>query len=123
MGVASAVANMVARFGSTCSITRPGVIPSPAEPWKNTDPAPPPSLIGDDVPCSIRFYKPKEIVGLVQEGDQLLTIPGASLASAPLKGDRVQVDGGPALTVVSTPYSRREGASIAVYKIQLRGGG
>lgn len=118
MSLGSLAQRMVDRFGCTCSITTHVRAAVANQPWKSGTDTP---SVQNGVPCAIRSYKPHEIKGLIQEGDQLLTIPVAGCATRPPKGASISVDGAAAVTVVDG-YTTKYQADEQAHKLTVRGG-
>lgn len=71
------------------------------------------------VKASLREYSPRELVGLVQQGDKKARIAVAALSVTPAKGDKV-IAGSRTFTVLAVDTRNFEGLG-AIHILQIRG--
>ena len=118
--LSSTVNRMAERYGSRCTHRRITYQPVTDQPWKTAQGAA--TVLQEDIPCSLRRYRPQEIGGLVEEGDQLLTVPAQSIANQPEKGDEFQVgDSDQSWLTVKYLFTRSIGSRPVVHKITVTG--
>jgi hypothetical protein len=79
-----------------------------------------PSVQSYTIKASVREYRPKEIAGLVQQGDREVRIAAADLSFTPRPNDQVVI-GGKTFQVVSV-NTRSPFNEAAIHILQVRGG-
>lgn len=120
MTLAGTVSRVTKRHGAAFTIYSRNM-GAGAKPWKpGTD-----SPTFMHVRAQERFFKPKEVIGTVQEGDALVTVDAATACGRPKVGDLVALgthltaDGVEWRQVVSVYEARRNGV-VHAYKLQAR---
>ena len=78
-----------------------------------------PSFTSQTIKAGIRFFKPKEITGLIQQGDRLVVMAAKDLSLVPKKGDRLAIDS--QFFQVISVNERTAYDENAVYRLQVRG--
>ena len=120
MTLAGTVARVTARHGATFTLHRKTLGPG-ATPWK---PGAPTSQF-ETVTAQERGYRPKEIVGTIQEGDVLVTVDAATCSLRPKVGDRIAlgsftVEAGAEWRQIVSVYEARKNGVVHAYKLQAR---
>jgi hypothetical protein len=79
-----------------------------------------PSVQSSTIKASVREYRAREIIGLVQQGDREVRIAAADLSFSPKQNDQVVI-GGKTYQVVSV-NTRSPFSEAAIHILQVRGG-
>jgi hypothetical protein len=120
MTLAGTVGRVTRRHGAAFTLHRK-TLAAGATPWK---PGAPTSQF-EEVMAQERFYKPKEIVGTVQEGDVMVTVDAATCSLRPKVGDRVALgihtaEAGAEWRQIVSVYEARKNGVTHAYKLQAR---
>lgn len=115
MGVSEAAAAMIARYGQSITYRRTTANSFNATTGRNT-----PTTSDTTVTASVRVYSPREVAGLVQQGDREVRIPAGSLSFVPKAEDSILI--GSTVFTVKAVNTRNLGGTDALHIIQIRGG-
>jgi hypothetical protein len=74
----------------------------------------------ETVRAFVRGYKPNEIAGEVEQGDELLIISPTGLGASAKKGDRVSI-GSRTRTIASVPVELRLGGQVVRIELRVNG--
>lgn len=108
------VSSLIAYFGSPVSLRKITVGALNTTTLQATT-----TYVDYPVNAAIRFYKPHEISGLVQDGDRQVKIASDDIAITPRANDKI-VDGSKTYNIISV-NTRAVKGSTATYIMQVRG--
>lgn len=117
MSVGARIDQLIEEAGTTVVYTRvtPGAFNA------TTGKTATPTTVNYPLKATIRAYKPHEIRGLVQDGDQRVTIPGAAgLPFTPDKNDLLYIDSKRYNILTVAPVYNRE--ELIAHRLVVRGG-
>ena len=114
MSLIDMVSPMVERYGQSIVLRRFSGNTYNATSGENTQ-----TSTDYNLKASVREYNPKELGGLVQQGDRKVIIAAEDCDVVPTKQDQIKING--KWTTIQAVNARAVGDVTAVYIIQVRG--